>query len=105
MTPAVAGLVVHTFVPANERMPNMNLHSYLMSKFLRRGRKTQQARRKPYRPRLERLEDRTVPSITSTITLINNSGFTLTAAGENFDNDAHDLTTRPNTIPNGTTAV
>ncbi len=53
---------------------------------------------------LESLEDRTVPSITSTITLINNSGFNLTTAGESFDNDAHDLTTRPSVIPNGTTA-
>ena len=53
------------------------------------------------------LEDRTVPnsgSITSAITVINNSGFTLTFAGENLQNSTHDLTTRPNTIANGTSA-
>ena len=87
----------------------MSFRSYLMSKFLRRGRKTQQARRKPYRPRLVALEDRTLMSITSQITLINNSGFTLTHASDNFQNGAHalfeDFEGFPDTIPNGTTAI
>src|SRR6266851_3419388 len=54
---------------------------------------------------LEALEDRTVPSITSTVTLINNSGFTLTFAGSNFENGTHviDNSTFPNTIANGAT--
>jgi hypothetical protein len=52
----------------------------------------------------EPLENRLLLSITSHITIINNSGSTLTFASENFDNDAHDLTPRPSTILNNTTA-
>ena len=56
------------------------------------------------RLRVEALESRTMLSITSTITIINNSGFTLTFAGENFENGTHDLNARPNSIPSGSTA-
>ena len=60
------------------------------------------------RLRLESLKTRTVldsGSITSNITIINNSGFTLTFAGENFDNGTHDLNARPNSIPTGVTGT
>ncbi|HMF18242.1 MAG TPA: hypothetical protein VKE98_13610, partial [Gemmataceae bacterium] len=43
----------------------MSFRSYLMSRFPLRGRKTQPARRKPYRPRLEALEDRITPAFAS----------------------------------------
>src|SRR6516164_2911712 len=70
---------------------------------------TRRSRKQSYRPRLEALEDRTLMSITSQITLINNSGFTLTHASDNFQNGAHalfeDFEGFPDTIPNGTTAI
>ncbi len=83
------------------------LHA-LLSRLRLRPRRAGFLKKRTFRPRLEALEDRTLlnsGSITSQITIVNNSGFTLTFSSENFDNGTHDLTTRPNTIPNGATAV